>query len=203
MKERRGKKRGKRRFLVRYGARELSHSGFTRDISKRGAFIVSSSRPPLDSKLHVQIFLERERCVYFEALVTRHKIVSPHLRSLEKGGFGVRFLLPQEILQQMVVKQGLLEILYATPGDLKQAYERQLRYGGVFVPTERELRRGSEVLLRIRLDFAKQTLEFDATVVHVWTNATQTDTRGVGVVFNDRKEVEAAIEPFVGKNETV
>jgi Tfp pilus assembly protein PilZ len=202
MRERRGKKRFKRRFIVRYGERELSHSGFTRDISRQGAFIISPFQPPLDSNLHLQIFLPKERSVYFEATVRRHKVIPPQLRSLEKGGFGVRFLMPHEILQRMLVEAGNgLEITYAAPQDLKQAYEKEFRHGGVFVPTEREFERGSNVLLSVRVDFAKRILEFETSVVHVWANASQTVPRGVGLVFNDRNEVEAAIEPFVGKSD--
>jgi Tfp pilus assembly protein PilZ len=201
MKERRGKERVKRRFIVRYGERELSHSGFTRDISRRGAFIVSLFQPQLDSNLHLQIFLDKERSAYFEASVRRHKVIPPQLRSVEKGGFGVRFLTPHEILQRMLVQGGSgLEIIYAAPQDLKVAYEKEFRHGGVFVLTERKFQRGNDVLLSVRLDFAKRTLEFETSVVHVWANASQTAPRGVGLVFNDLKEVEAAIEPFVGKS---
>jgi Tfp pilus assembly protein PilZ len=200
MKDRRGKKRLKRRFIVRYGERELSHSAFTRDISRRGAFIASLSQPPLDSNLHLQIFLDKERSVYFEASVRRHKIVPPRLRSVEKGGFGVRFLMPHEILQRMLLAGGnVLEITYAAPEDLEVAYEKEIRHGGVFVPTGREFHRDSDVVLSVRLDFAKRTLEFEASVV--WASPSQTAPRGVGLVFNDLKEVKAAIEPFVGKSD--
>jgi len=200
MKERRGKERVKRRFIVRYGERELSHSGFTRDISRRGAFITSLSQPPLDSNLHLQIFLDKERSVYFEASVRRHKVVPPRLRSVEKGGFGVRFLTPHEIVQRMLLAGGnVLEITYAAPEDLEVAYEKEIRHGGVFVPTGREFHRDNDVVLSVRLDFAKRTLEFEASVV--WVSASQTALRGVGLVFNDLKEVKAAIEPFVGKSD--
>src|SRR5262249_17782196 len=104
VKERRQHKRFKRRYMVRYGERELTHSGFNFDVSRGGCFIVSPYRPPLDANLHVQIFLEPETSVYFEAQVRRHKVVPPELRSVEKGGFGVRFLRPDEILANILVE---------------------------------------------------------------------------------------------------
>ena len=179
--------------MVRYGERDLSHSGFTQDVSRGGAFIVSPYRPPLDSKLHLQIFVDKETSVYFEATVRRHKIVPPELRSVDKGGFGIRFLLPDEVLGDVLVEPGgRLEVRYATPADLKLAREKEFRHGGVFVPGERQVERDSEVTLFMRLDFASTTLEFAASVVHVYDGA-QAGPRGIGLVFKDKKEVESAL----------
>jgi Tfp pilus assembly protein PilZ len=198
MKERRQHKRFRRRFMVRYGERELTHSGFTFDVSRGGAFIVSPYRPPLDAHLHVQIFLDKETSVYFEATVRRHKIIPPELRSVDKGGFGVRFLMPDEVLADILVESGnRLEVAYASPDALQVASDKEFRHGGVFVPTDRELERGSDVLLAMRLEFAGQTFEFDASVVHVWPNPTKDHPGGVGLVFKDKKEVEGTIKQYL------
>ncbi len=183
--------------MVRYGERDLSHSGFTQDVSRGGAFIVSPYRPPLDSKLHLQIFVDKETSVYFEATVRRHKIVPPELRSVDKGGFGIRFLLPDEVLGQVLVEPGTrVEMHYATPADLKLAQEKQFRHGGVFVPGERQLARGTEVTLLMRLDFASTTLEFAASVVHIY-GGSQPGPRGIGLVFKDQGEVEEALASYL------
>jgi Tfp pilus assembly protein PilZ len=199
MKERRGQKRFKRRFMVRYGERELSHTGFTQDVSRGGAFIVSPYRPPLDTHIHVQVYLEKESSVYFEASVRRHKIVPAQLRSVEKGGFGVRFLLPDEVLANVLVESGgQLEIGYATAADLKKAFDQEFRHGGVFVSTNREVDRGGDAIFAMRLDFAGgRTFEFETTVVHVFQEGGQSGRQGVGLVFKDRKEVEEAISPYL------
>src|SRR5215831_12943120 len=170
MKERRLHKRYKRRFVARFGEGELSHSGFTHDISCSGAFIVSPWRPPLDSVLHLHIFVDKQRSAYFEATVQRHKFVPPELRSVDKGGFGLRFLLPDEVLVRVLVDSGnRLEVGYATPADL---------------------------MLAMRLDFASTTFEFDASVVHIWQEGSYV-APGVGVLFKDSKEVEASLAPFL------
>ncbi len=183
--------------MVRYGERDLSHSGFTQDVSRGGAFIVSPYRPPLDSKLHLQIFVDKETSIYFEATVRRHKIVPPELRSLDKGGFGIRFLLPDEVLGQVLVEPGTrLGVRYATATDLKLAHEKQFRHGGVFVPGERQLARGTEVTLLMRLDFCSTTLEFPASVVHIYAGS-QPGPRGIGLVFRDQREVDEALASYL------
>jgi len=198
MKERRQHKRFKRRYMVRYGERELTHSGFTFDVSRGGAFVVSPYRPPLDTHLHLQIFLDADASVYFEAQVRRHKVVPPELRSLEKGGFGVRFLRPDEILANILVESAnRLEIRYATVEELKRAYEQEFRHGGVFVATEKEFERGADVVLAITIDFARKTFEFDANVVHAWLDLSQPGPRGVGLVFSEPAEFESTIKPFL------
>jgi len=197
MKQLQVQKRYKRRFMVRYGERDLSHSGFTQDVSRGGAFIVSPYRPPLDSKLHLQIFVDKETSVYFEATVRRHKIVPPELRSVDKGGFGIRFLLPDELLGQVLVEPGArVEVRYTTPADLRLAQEREFRHGGVFVPGEHQFQRGSEVTLLMRLDFSSAALEFAASVVHVY-DGSQARPRGIGLVFKDKKEVDDALALYL------
>ena len=183
--------------MVRYGERELSHSGFTDDVSRGGAFIVSPYRPPLDSKLHLQIFMDKERSVYFEATVRRHKIVPPELRSVDKGGFGIRFLLPDELLGDVLAEDGQqLHVSYATLAELKRAHENEFRHGGVFIPGERALPRGSEVTLVMRLEFASATLEVDASVIHVY-DGSQAGPRGLGLAFKDEGDIEQALAPYL------
>lgn len=198
MRERRQHKRFKRRYMVRYGDRELTHSGFTYDVSRSGAFVVSPFRPALDSHLHIQIFLDNETSVYFEATVRRHKVIPPELRSVDKGGFGVRFMLPDEILANVLVESGNhLEVRYATLENFKQAYEKEFKHGGVFVPTDREFDRGADAILTVELEFARKAFEFDVTVVHVWLDLTQPGPRGVGLMFKDPKEFGVALQPFL------
>jgi Tfp pilus assembly protein PilZ len=184
--------------MVRYGEREFSHTGFTQDVSRGGAFIVSPYRPPLDTHLHVQVYLDNDTSVYFEASVRRHKIVPPELRSMEKGGFGVRFLLPDEVLADVLVESGdHLELRYATAADLKGAFEAEFRHGGVFVTTDRGIERGGEAIFAMRLEFAGKTFEFETNVVHVFQDGPEQGQRGVGLVFKNRKEVEEAIAPYL------
>lgn len=195
MKERRAQKRFKRRFMVRYGEKELAHSGFTADISSGGAFIVAPYRPALDSYVHLHLFKDKENSVYLETTVRRHKIVPPELRTLEKGGFGVRFRRPDEVLAGILFESGArLEVAYASQPDFKSAYEKEFRHGGVFIPTEVRVERGIDVIVAIRLDFAGKVFEFDASVVQIFADP---GMKGIGVVFKERKDVEDTITPFL------
>lgn len=197
MKERRAQKRFKRRFMVRYGEKELTHSGFTSDISSGGAFIVAPYHPALDAYVHLHLFKDKENTVYLETTVRRHKIVPPQLRTLEKGGFGVQFRRPDEVLASILFESGArLEVAYPTPPDLKSAFDKEIRHGGVFIPTEVRVERGKDVVVAIRLDFASKVFEFDASVVQVFADSSH-PMRGIGVVFKERKDVEDTITPFL------
>jgi Tfp pilus assembly protein PilZ len=198
MRERRAQKRFKRRFMVRYGERELTHSGFTSDISNGGAFIVAPQRPALDAHVHLHLFTDKETSVYFETTVRRHKIVPPQLRTLEKGGFGVRFRRPDEVLAEILFESGArLQVAYVTQDDLKLAYDEEFRHGGVFIPTEIRVERGSDVVVAVRLDFMNKTFEFDASVVQVFLDSSLHGLRGIGVIFKERKDVEETITPLL------
>ncbi len=195
MRERRAQKRFKRRFMVRYGEKDLTHSGFTSDISSGGAFIVAPQRPALDAYVHLHLFTDKETSVYLESTVRRHKIVPPQLRTLEKGGFGVRFRRPDEILADILFESGArLQVAYVTQDDLKQAYDKEFRHGGVFIPTEVQVERGSDVVVALRLDFVNKTFEFDASVVQVFLDRSM---RGIGVIFKEKKDVEETITPLL------
>jgi Tfp pilus assembly protein PilZ len=197
MKQATRQKRFRKRLMVKFGERDFSHSGFTADLSKGGVFIVSPFRPALDTHLHLQVFLDADTAVYFEATVRRHKIVPPELRSVDKGGFGVRFLAPDELLTNVLVETGnRLEGRYASLEELQRVYEQEFKHGGVFIQTEREFPRGADVLFVLRADFANKTFEFNSTVVHTWL-VEQPGPRGIGLVFKDAKEVEAAVKPLL------
>jgi Tfp pilus assembly protein PilZ len=198
MEERRAPKRFRRRFMVRYGEKELAHSGFTADISSGGAFIVAPYRPALDAHVHLHLFKDKENAVYLETTVRWHKIVPPQLRTLEKGGFGVRFLRPDEVLAGILFESGArLEVAYGSQADLRSAYDKEFRHGGVFIPTEIRVDRGSDLVVAVRLDFAGQVFEFDASVVQVFADSSGPGVRGIGVVFKERKLVEEKITPFL------
>src|ERR1700687_4926954 len=168
MVEKRRGKRIRRRLSVKYGERNLSHTGLTVDVSRTGTFILSSHRPALDGRIHLQLFLHPDQPVYFEALVRRHKLVPQELRSIAKGGFGVSFLLPHEILREIILdSQHCIDVHYSTLEDLRDTYQREFRYGVLFVRTERRFEPNMEVILILHLDFADKSLEFPASVVEV------------------------------------
>ena len=197
MADRRRERRIRRRLSVKYGERNLSHTGFTVDLSPIGAFILSPHRPALDARIHLQLFLHPDQPVYFEALVRRHKLVPPELRSIAKGGFGLSFLLPDEILREIIVdSQHCIDVHYSNLEDLRDTYQREFRHGGLFVRTERRFKPNVEVIRILHLDFADKKLEFPASVVEV--GGTQTSSApGVAVLFKDAKLFQESLSPYL------
>lgn len=194
--EKRRHRRYPRRVTVRFGEAEMTHSGITCDISSTGAFIISGLLPPLDARLHLQVVLDGKRSVFMEGVVRRHRVVPPGLRQVERGGFGVRFLTPGELVSEVVPQLGpggRFEVVFESPTRFAQAWEQQLRHGGVFLITDRSLPRDAAVSVEIRLVFAAQSWEFDGRVVQVM----EAGTRGLAVVFDDRRAVEQALRPLL------
>ncbi|MBI3183593.1 MAG: PilZ domain-containing protein [Myxococcales bacterium] len=192
MSTKRRHRRYRRRFLVKFGEKEPTSSGFTVDVSPGGAFISTPHLVPLDARVHVQLFLNPARSIYFEGQVCRHKVVPVTLRSVERGGFAVRFLSPAEALSEATGPR--LELHFQSAEELRAAHQRELRMGGAFIPTQQPPPRDTELQLDLYLDFAGQAFEVDATVVYV--SDPTGPTKGVGVSF-DRQKLEEALMPFL------
>lgn len=197
MAEKRQHRRFKKRYTVRFGTTDLSKSGITGDISKGGAFIMTRELIPLDTRVHLQVQLDPKNFVLFEGIVQRHRKVPPELRQMDPGGFGVRFLYPGEVVADIVNKDTTtFELHFTSPEQLKTAFERELRMGGAFILTDKPLRIQDRVSVSICLDFAGETLEQEATVVHI-TLPQGTSRAGVSVMFSDKKGLEARLRPFL------
>jgi Tfp pilus assembly protein PilZ len=202
MAEKRQQRRIKRRLMVRYGERELTQSGFTGDVSTTGLFIISSSLPQLDTRLHIQLFVEPERCVFFEGEVRRHKLVPAELRTIERGGFGVRLLSPREVLTSALdqeLRVPHFELNYRTRAAFQQAYEREFRMGAAFVSTTQQLPRDTHVVLSLVLEFSGQVVELEAQVAQVFPPQEGPGAVvGLALLFTDRARAEASLRPWLG-----
>ncbi len=197
MAEKRQHRRFKKRYTVRFGTTDMSKSGLTGDISKGGAFILTRDLMPLDTRVHLQVQLDQKNFVLFEGIVQRHRQVPPELRQMDPGGFGVRFLYPGEVVADIVNKDTTtFELHFSTAEQLKTIYERELRMGGTFILTDKPLRIQDKVIVAFCLDFANETVEQEATVVHI--TLPQGNTRaGVSVMFTDKKAVEERLKTYL------
>lgn len=195
--ERRRERRYPRRLTVRYGERELNRAGLTHDISASGVFVISQNLPPLDARIHMLISAGPERSLYFEGVVRRHRVLPPLLRQIDHGGFGVRFLMPADLVRELVPKAAsatdALEVTFDSAEHLRRAVESEIRFGGVFVPTSAPFERDAPVTVELILEFAGRRFAFPAKVVQVITAS----ARGVGVTFDDKQKVERTLEPFL------
>ena len=188
MSEKRQHRRHKRRLTVKFGELNQIQSGFTYDLSIGGMFVICSALPKLDARLHLQVFLDPTKYLLFEGEVRRHKTVPPELRSVERGGFGVRFLDPSELVREAIGASGVhFEVRYATQEEFRRAYATELKQGGVFVRTNQKLERGAKAMVTFRLDFAKKRASIDCSVVHVSRGETGQGPSGVGLTFDDKE----------------
>ncbi|MBK7863836.1 MAG: PilZ domain-containing protein [Archangiaceae bacterium] len=197
--EKRRHRRYARRFRVRYGERTLQHSGFTSDVSATGMFVVTSPVPKLGTRLHVEVSLDNDRQLYFEGMVARMTLVAPELRSVMKGGFGLRFLTGAELMAEMVPHlrdPKRLVLSYPTPEALADAYERELRRGGAFVWSEREHPVNSIVTVELDAQFAGRQLAFECRVVHV---VTEPGRFGLALMFLDAGAAVSAVGGLLGR----
>lgn len=197
MTEKRRPKRYPRRLTVRFGEGDkLDRTGFTTDISITGLFVVAPvTAPSIDTRLHLQIMLEGGKFLFVEGTVRRHKTPPRELQAMEHKGFGVRFLTADEILTEMVPKaapaerevisessvvgvkqlppetdapRSRFEVPFATQSDLKAAWERELKLGGVFVPkTDWGVTAQSEVVLVFVFGFAGKRIDVPSRVLAI------------------------------------
>src|SRR3954452_21315216 len=124
MSDKRKARRWSRRLTVRYGRNELAFPETTSDLSVGALYLVTHNEPPpLDTRLHLQLMLEGGRSLHFEGVVRRHQLGEPD--ESEVGGFGVRFMLPAELLPEMVPSprdQGRHAVVYETENELREAF---------------------------------------------------------------------------------
>jgi Tfp pilus assembly protein PilZ len=196
--EKRRHRRYSKRFKIRFGEKLLTNNGFSGDVSATGMFVVTASGPKIGTRLHLEVTLDQERVLYFEVIVARLALVAPELRQVMKGGFGVRFLTPSEIVAEMVPHlkdPGRLQAAFPTQQSLLDSWERELKRGGMFLWSERQQQLNTIVTVEIDIPFAGRTLAFEARVVHVNPEAGRF---GLGLMFLDPGAASAAFSSILG-----
>jgi Tfp pilus assembly protein PilZ len=198
--EKRRNRRYAKRVKVRFGETGFTHAGFTADISATGMFVVTGQIPKVGTRLHVEVTMELDRLIFFEGQVARQTLVAPELRQIMRGGFGVRLLTPSELMAEMVPQvrdKSQLQLRYETLTALKEAYDKELKRGGVFLWADKPQLAGSVIGVELEFPFASRTLTFEARVVHTMPEAS--GRHGVALMFLDGAGVAAALAELMGK----
>ncbi|MGE0641352.1 MAG: PilZ domain-containing protein [Thermoanaerobaculia bacterium] len=96
-------RRFSRRVEVRFWRRgeETGHLGFTTNLSKSGLFLGSATALRPGERLRVEI-LDRTNGFVAEGEVARVHRVSLAMRQVEQPGVGIRFLTPEELIEELV-----------------------------------------------------------------------------------------------------
>ena len=211
--EKRGKKRIHRRLSVRFGEDEPRYSGYTRDISTSGAFIVCGTLPPLGTRLRLQFLMDGDQWVSLEGIVRRLRRVPPELRHVQQAGFAISFLgahpfervdaiekpagttSRQAPPQPPAEVEGVLEAHFASAAALQTAWQRELRIGGLMIESTQPAILDRRIRVRLCLDFAQLALELPARIVQVVDGP----KRSVAVAFEDPPGLRRALAPYVAR----
>lgn len=197
--EKRKTKRYPRRFKVRFGDKTpLGHTGLSSDVSIGGMFIVTPMPPPLGTRLGVEVTMDDGRLVRFEGMVARQTIVSAELRTIMKGGFGLRFLTYTELLGELVPHlrdKSRFVVTYVTQEKFKLAWERELSRGGIFLALEKEHASNAVLTLEIDLPFLPQHRVFQVKAVSV---VPQADGKfGTALMFVDAADANTTLSALL------
>jgi Tfp pilus assembly protein PilZ len=168
--EKRRHRRYSRRLKVRFGEKDFDHQGFTHDVSQCGMFVVAGYTPKVGARLHFEITTTESEKMHLEGVVARLTVVAPELRSIVKGGFGVRFLTASEILGELVpqVKNKVhFSLSYPSQAAFLTAYDAELKRGGIFLWTEKAHPVNATLNLEIEAGWTGQTTALEVKVVHV------------------------------------
>ncbi len=192
--ERRRSERRRCRLNVRFWNDDLDVSGFTVDISNRGMFIETNKSLKTGTRLHLEIKLENGP-FYLEAVVARVLKAPRTAQPVVQTGLGLRFVDLAEAIRQVseqeAPEQGL-EVDLSDLGKLATVYVRDIKRGGLFVPTEKPPERDSTVTVRLKLPEPHGTIEVRGVVIHVMDNPP-----GVGINLLEMDQVRGKLASII------
>jgi hypothetical protein len=198
--ERRKNKRYNKRLKLAFGEKDLSGGGFTGNVSASGLFIISSPVVKIGQRMHVQLELDSGKLVYTEVVVARIHQVPPELRTVVKGGFGVRYLTQRELLHELLPNIGAMAakvMSFDTAWKLAEVYEKELKRGGVFIWSDAAVTVDTVISIEFELGYANHTITLNAKVGTVVPNA---DGKfGLACMFMEGPAVSAQFLPYLPK----
>lgn len=211
--------RYKRRIQLRFWSLDerKPRKGFTHNVSVSGMFIATNSPFKPGTRIHVEIPSSVEK-LNLQAEVRYAARVDPILQKVKPSGMGIRFLTVAELMGELLklkkpptgveeeagedaeieVSQELLgpvlPVAFATPHNFANTYERDIKYGGLFVPTAESVDEDDKVVLEFRFEWDPGlTVQVQASVIKRFAAAEGSTTgeavSGVGVAFSDPTHV--------------
>lgn len=216
---------------------EKPHRAVATNISLSGIFLRTSSVLPSGTRVRLEVFHQRVGAS-FEAVVVRALKTPSHLQMVRPSGMGLRFLLPSELVTELlptvalnrakeeipkppppaaeppspaaagddqqvkpapprgptVVKNLQLDrkvfrVSYANAEQFRQVFERDIKTGGIFVPTPEPAELDKVVQIEVCLESGPR-VKVDARVVHSLPPTPDADDSGnllvgMGVQFTD------------------
>lgn len=196
-----------RRVQIRFWPEDepdKSYAGYSRNISATGMF-VSTAHPIKPGKILQVEFQGVEEPFRIRGQVMHSAKVSPMLQSVRPSGMGVKFLdrstelevlLPAEEIPPRGREGGrTFPVYFQSPDELHEVFERDIKNGGLFVPTARPAPMHAEVRIELHLPApADRVVTFDAEVVHRVGSGPRP---GMGIAFEDQAEVVEALKSLL------
>jgi hypothetical protein len=198
--ERRKHKRYNKRLKLAFGEKDFSGGGFSGNVSASGLFIIASTLVKVGQRMHVQLEVEAGKLIFCEVVVARIHQVPPELRTVVKGGFGVRYLTQREMLHELMPNIGALAakvMSFDTAWKLAEVYEKELKRGGVFIWSDNAVAVDSVIPIEFELGYANHTITLNAKVVTVVPNP---DGKfGLACMFMEGPAASAQFAPYLPK----
>jgi Tfp pilus assembly protein PilZ len=212
--DRRRRQRRARRVQVQFWRRGDPHptSGYTTNISPTGMFIGSSAPLPLGTRVRVEV-LDPENGFMVEGLVVHSVRVPPQYQQVRLTGMGIRFLKVDELVGSLFGGPGVFQVeeegpptdgvypvRFRTMNQFLDALRRDIKTGGIFVPTRFPAELNQRVTVEIQLpDGRTEPVRVAAMVVQrVEHDATDTaKTAGMGVAFADPQGALVQLQPII------
>lgn len=172
-RERRRAERHRVRVRVRFWneAEGLEGTGVTTDLSDTGMFIETKTSVPLDTRLQLEVDLDSGK---YTAVGTVARVLraARNVQPIIKAGFGVRLVGLIEALEDAQVEsepEGL-QVDLRSPEKLATVFMRDIKLGGLHVPTSTPPEPDSVVTVRLLLPSPHGAVEVDGTVLKVTTD---------------------------------
>lgn len=133
---------------------------YTSNLSETGMHIATRHTRPSGTRLRIEL-LDEPGGFVVEGVVAHAHAVHPELARALPPGIGVRFLTPGELVSELTgprlqpeaarpaSPEGVFPLHFVSLGQFLETYRRDIRVGGLFVPTRRPARLQTEVTIEV------------------------------------------------------
>jgi Tfp pilus assembly protein PilZ len=218
--DKRKSRRYKRRIQLRFWSLEERNprKGFTLNVSTSGMFIASTAPFKAGTRIFVEIPSGSEKLV-LQAVVRYAARVDPVLQKVKPSGMGIRLLTVEELMSEILkirrsseestegpgldlaipesaeLEGVVLTFTFETPHELANTFQRDLKHGGLFVPTAEAVEEDDQVVVEFLFDWDPgSAVQTQASVIKKFAaaegSATGETVSGVGVAFSDPGSVK-------------
>lgn len=195
--------------------------GFTQNVSVSGLFVSTNAPFKPGTRIFVEVPSGQEKLV-LQGEVRYSARVDPALQKVKPSGMGVRLLRVDEVMSEVlkietqnikeieVVASGskaiqpveeepgldgdVFQVSFETPHEMANSYERDIKYGGLFVPAAEPAEQDEKVVIEFRFGWnSEQLVQVQAQVVKKFASAEGSiageTVSGMGVAFSDPADV--------------